>query len=214
MQSAPLEPIGRVAAMFTAVSRTRSGPDRVAVTPPHAQSQPQQIAATSPSLFCLPQRRFKHFDHVVVARFRLLRRKSLRSCDCLVLALGTRKSLLQATYPLRRSVPPSRAPVYSPPMANHHLGRRDVLTLAGLASLMPAPLVSLIKGRTMTTTPQQPDTRRRELYALLGDLPIAGGQSAARSGAKRSAMATSSRRGTSTSTASKRSRRISPVRED
>ncbi len=56
-------------------------------------------------------------------------------------------------------------------MANHHLGRRDVLTLAGLASLMPAPLVSLIKGRTMTSTPQQPEARRRELYALLGDLP-------------------------------------------
>ena len=56
-------------------------------------------------------------------------------------------------------------------MANQHLGRRDVLTLAGLASLGPQALVSLLEGRTMTTSPQRPEDRRRELYALLGDLP-------------------------------------------
>ena len=58
-------------------------------------------------------------------------------------------------------------------MANQHLGRRDVLTIAGLASLASlsahgAPL----EGQTMTTPrTQNPESRRRELYALMGDLP-------------------------------------------
>ena len=80
-------------------------------------------------------------------------------------------------------------------MANHHLGRRDVLTLAGLASasfinaggappppalarrlraaLGPQALVSEpLAGQTMTTPSKQSvESRRRELYALLGDLP-------------------------------------------
>ncbi len=80
-------------------------------------------------------------------------------------------------------------------MANHHLGRRDVLTLAGLASvsfinaggappppalarrlraaLGPQALVSEpLAGQTMTTPSKQSvEGRRRELYALLGDLP-------------------------------------------
>ena len=60
--------------------------------------------------------------------------------------------------------------VYPPPMANHHLGRRDVLTLAGLASL--SSLGPPLAGQTMTTPNKQSvEARRRELYALLGDLP-------------------------------------------
>jgi len=56
-------------------------------------------------------------------------------------------------------------------MAQHPLGRRDVLTLAGLASLSSLSL-RLAEGRTITAPALQraPD-RRRELYALLGDLP-------------------------------------------
>jgi Acetyl xylan esterase (AXE1) len=62
-------------------------------------------------------------------------------------------------------------------MANQHFDRRDVLTLVGLASLAPvSALGSTALGsqerRTMTTaTPQSADARRRELYALMGDLP-------------------------------------------
>jgi pimeloyl-ACP methyl ester carboxylesterase len=48
------------------------------------------------------------------------------------------------------------------------LGRREVLALAGLASLAPAAAT----GRTiMTTGVQTTSERRRELYSLLGDLP-------------------------------------------
>ncbi len=55
-------------------------------------------------------------------------------------------------------------------MANHHLGRRDVLTLAGLASARRSRLP--LAGQTMTTPSKQSvEARRRELYALLGDLP-------------------------------------------
>ena len=54
-------------------------------------------------------------------------------------------------------------------MANQHLDRRDVLTLGGLASLGS---LSPLEARTMTTpSAQRPEDRRRELYALLGDLP-------------------------------------------
>ena len=65
-------------------------------------------------------------------------------------------------------------------MANHHLGRRDVLVLAGLASLssirpqalVSEALASPLEGQTMTATSKQNlESRRRELYELLGDLP-------------------------------------------
>ena len=56
-------------------------------------------------------------------------------------------------------------------MANQPLGRRDVLTLAGLASLSSLGTQALA-GQTMTTPGKQSvESRRRELYALLGDLP-------------------------------------------
>ena len=54
-------------------------------------------------------------------------------------------------------------------MAAHPLGRRDVLALAGLASLSsiaPAP-----REAAPMTTQASPRQRRQELYALLGDLP-------------------------------------------
>jgi acetyl esterase/lipase len=54
-------------------------------------------------------------------------------------------------------------------MANQHLDRRDVLTLVGLASLGS---LSPLEAQAMTTpSAQRPEDRRRELYALLGDLP-------------------------------------------
>ena len=60
-------------------------------------------------------------------------------------------------------------------MSNPHLGRRDVLTLGGLASLSalsPLNASGPLGGHTVTTpTAQAADGRRRELYALLGDLP-------------------------------------------
>jgi hypothetical protein len=66
-------------------------------------------------------------------------------------------------------------------MANQHLRRRDVLTLAGLASLGPVSVLGSqvvdpqrekrMEGRPMAGTPQAPEARRRELYSLLGDLP-------------------------------------------
>jgi acetyl esterase/lipase len=54
-------------------------------------------------------------------------------------------------------------------VTHHPLGRRDVLTLAGLASLHS---LSPAQGRTLPeSVSQKADDRRRELYALLGDLP-------------------------------------------
>ena len=54
-------------------------------------------------------------------------------------------------------------------MAPHALGRRDVLALAGLASLSS---LSHADSRSIVhTTMQRAEDRRRELYALLGDLP-------------------------------------------
>ena len=71
--------------------------------------------------------------------------------------------------------------VYPPPMANQHLRRRDILTLAGLASLAPVSVLGSqvvdpqrekrMERRPMAGTPQAPEARRRELYSLLGDLP-------------------------------------------
>jgi hypothetical protein len=55
------------------------------------------------------------------------------------------------------------------PMAHHTLGRRDVLTLAGLASLSSL-LHAEIDPRAESTM-QRPEDRRRELYNLLGELP-------------------------------------------
>ena len=54
-------------------------------------------------------------------------------------------------------------------MNRHRLARRDVLTLAGVAALHS-------RSRAQESTPrlrasQQPNARRQELYALLGDLP-------------------------------------------
>ena len=55
-------------------------------------------------------------------------------------------------------------------MDNYPLARRDILTLAGLASISPfAP-----DGAPQSKTPSAPApsaARRRELYAMLGDLP-------------------------------------------
>jgi hypothetical protein len=54
-------------------------------------------------------------------------------------------------------------------MAHHPLGRRDVLTFGGLASLYS---LAPAKGRTIVAPVlQRADDRRRELYTLLGDLP-------------------------------------------
>src|SRR5262245_1123331 len=54
-------------------------------------------------------------------------------------------------------------------MSHHHIDRREVLTLAGLASLHSwAPL----KAGSMTAQDaSQAASRRRELYSLMGDLP-------------------------------------------
>jgi dienelactone hydrolase len=55
-------------------------------------------------------------------------------------------------------------------MDNYPLARRDILTLAGLASISPfAPGVTP-QAKT-ASTPAQSAARRRELYAMLGDLP-------------------------------------------
>lgn len=54
-------------------------------------------------------------------------------------------------------------------MPQHPLNRRDLLALAGLASLHP---LTAMEDRIMTApAPQRPDQRRRELYSTLGDLP-------------------------------------------
>ena len=53
-------------------------------------------------------------------------------------------------------------------MLRHPLDRRDLLTLAGLATLAPGAAHSpSIMGSAM----QSIGDRRRELYSLLGDLP-------------------------------------------
>ena len=59
-------------------------------------------------------------------------------------------------------------------MMNQPLGRREVLTLAGLASF--SSMSSLSEGNNWPTIEharavQRPLERRKELYALLGDLP-------------------------------------------
>jgi acetyl esterase/lipase len=54
-------------------------------------------------------------------------------------------------------------------MENPPLGRRDVLTLAGLASFASLPWPSTSEGAALVA--QRQDGRRQELYALLGDLP-------------------------------------------
>ena len=54
-------------------------------------------------------------------------------------------------------------------MDNYPLARRDILTLAGLASISPFALPAEQPARPMTVP--QAAARRRELYALLGDLP-------------------------------------------
>ena len=66
-------------------------------------------------------------------------------------------------------------------MTNQHLRRRDILTLAGLASLAPVSVLGSqdvdpqrekrLERRPMAATPQAPEARRRELYSMLGDLP-------------------------------------------
>jgi dienelactone hydrolase len=54
-------------------------------------------------------------------------------------------------------------------MAQHPIDRRDVLTLAGLASLYS---LSSAEARMVTSpTMQRADDRRRELYSLMGELP-------------------------------------------
>ena len=54
-------------------------------------------------------------------------------------------------------------------MDNEPLGRRDVLTLAGLASFATLPWPSTSEGAVVVARRQ--DNRRQELYSLLGDLP-------------------------------------------
>jgi alpha/beta hydrolase family protein len=56
-------------------------------------------------------------------------------------------------------------------MSKQHFGRRDVLTMAGLAALGPRALLPALEGQTKTTAAERPEDRRRELYSLLGDLP-------------------------------------------
>jgi acetyl esterase/lipase len=57
-------------------------------------------------------------------------------------------------------------------MSSHTIGRRDMLALAGLASLSSlSPAAHTTDGRTMESPMQRADDRRRELYGLLGDLP-------------------------------------------
>jgi acetyl esterase/lipase len=53
-------------------------------------------------------------------------------------------------------------------MAHHPLGRRDVLSLAALATLGS---VSSAQRTSRASIPRQTDSRRRQLYGLLGDLP-------------------------------------------
>jgi Dienelactone hydrolase family len=53
-------------------------------------------------------------------------------------------------------------------MATDFLGRRDLLTLAGLAALSP---LSSATDQTSKAASMNPDARRRELYSLMGDLP-------------------------------------------
>ena len=54
-------------------------------------------------------------------------------------------------------------------MDNYPLARRDILTLAGLASLSPFSLGVAQTAKPMAAS--QAAARRRELYALMGDLP-------------------------------------------
>ncbi|MGH9310962.1 MAG: dienelactone hydrolase family protein [Vicinamibacterales bacterium] len=54
-------------------------------------------------------------------------------------------------------------------MSREPLDRREVLTLAGLVSMWPR--VPLEAGMTRSAQAAAPAERRRELYALLGDLP-------------------------------------------
>ena len=53
-------------------------------------------------------------------------------------------------------------------MDAYPLARRDILTLAGLASISP---FAVDEAEPQNRASAQSDTRRRELYALLGDLP-------------------------------------------
>lgn len=53
-------------------------------------------------------------------------------------------------------------------MDTYPLARRDILTLAGLASISP---FALDAASAQDRTSAQNDARRRELYALMGDLP-------------------------------------------
>jgi hypothetical protein len=53
-------------------------------------------------------------------------------------------------------------------MSQHQIDRREVLTLAGLASLHS---LSPVKAGSMTAQGASQASRRRELYALMGDLP-------------------------------------------
>jgi pimeloyl-ACP methyl ester carboxylesterase len=53
-------------------------------------------------------------------------------------------------------------------MAHHPLGRRDVLSLAALATLGS---VSSAQRTSRASIPRRTDSRRRQLYGLLGDLP-------------------------------------------
>ena len=55
-------------------------------------------------------------------------------------------------------------------MDNYPLARRDILTLAGLASISPFAPDGGPQSKT-PSTPSQSAARRRELYAMLGDLP-------------------------------------------
>ena len=53
-------------------------------------------------------------------------------------------------------------------MDAYPLARRDILTLAGLASISP---FALDVAQAQSRTSAQSDARRHELYALMGDLP-------------------------------------------
>ena len=54
-------------------------------------------------------------------------------------------------------------------MTRNSIGRRDVLALAGLASVYP--ITAAARGTAASRAGQPASDRRRELYALLGDLP-------------------------------------------
>src|SRR5215203_3703639 len=60
-----------------------------------------------------------------------------------------------------------RRPMF--PTDSYPLARRDILTLAGLASISPFSIAAAQVGTPMPAA--QAAARRRELYALLGDLP-------------------------------------------